>query len=235
MVGEQRLLAILLAFSLAALPVRGKPDVLGIVAQADSANLGTEAVAEGTTVFDGDQLTTGAGGSLRLLVGDALLYLAEQSTVVVHSEAGGAAKKFAAELAAGAAVLTLNAKVVGEITARSASVRPLSETHGAVRVEIAGPRELVIFAQRGSAQISYAGESEIIPEGKAYRVLLNPEADPQPGRGDEKPAFKKRKALILIAIGLGAAGGIAAILKSMGGTVGAPAATQGGVESPDHP
>ena len=233
MIGTQRLLAITLAFSLTALPVCGKPEVLGIVAQADSASLGSEAVVEGTTVFDGDQLTTGAGGSLRLLVGDALLYLAEQSSVVVHREAGGAARKFGAELVSGAAALTLNAKVSGEIIARSASVRPLSETRGAVRVEIAGPRELVVFAQRGSTRISYAGESEVIPEGKAYRVLLNPEEDAQSGPGNEKPTVKKGKALILIAIGVGAAAAIA-IWKSMP-TGGAPAPSQGGVESPDHP
>lgn len=235
MVGVQRLLAITLAFSLGALPVCGEPDVLGVVAQADGASLGSEAVAEGTTVFDGDQLTTGAGGSLRLLVGDALLYLAEQSTVVVHREDSGAATKFSAELGSGTTVLTLNAKVAGEIIARSASVRPLSETRGAVQLEIGGPRQLVVFAQRGPAQISYAGESEIIPEGKAYWVLLNPEEDPQSGQGNEKPPIKKRKALILIAIGLGAAGGVAAILKSMGGGRSAPAPTQGNVESPDHP
>jgi hypothetical protein len=60
MAGTQRLLAITMAFSLAGIPRSAKPNALGILVQADHASLGFQAASEGTTVYDGDRLTTEA-------------------------------------------------------------------------------------------------------------------------------------------------------------------------------
>jgi hypothetical protein len=84
MAGTQRLLAITMAFSLAGIPRSAKPNALGIVVQADHASLRSQAASEGTTVYDGDRLSTAAGGSLRLLMGEAMLYVTEQSNVIVQ-------------------------------------------------------------------------------------------------------------------------------------------------------
>ncbi|HYL65264.1 MAG TPA: hypothetical protein VE077_21825 [Candidatus Methylomirabilis sp.] len=234
MAGAQRLLAIAIAVSLTGVPRSNKPNALGIVAQAVEARLGSEPVAEGTTIYNGDTLATGAGGSLRLLVGDGMLYLADQSSVALHDEARGTAKEFQAELLSGAVVLFLTANTVGEIKASSASVRPLAETRGVVRVQIIGPHELIVLAQRGPAQISYRGESETIPEGKSYRVLLNPEDnDPSRDAAPKEPQ-KRRRVLLLIAIGAAAATAISIPLWAGTGK-GAPGGTLGGVESPDRP
>jgi hypothetical protein len=68
MAGTQRLLAITMAFSLAGIPRSAKPDALGIVVLADHTSSDFQAASEGTTVYDGDWLSTEAGGSLRLLI-----------------------------------------------------------------------------------------------------------------------------------------------------------------------
>jgi hypothetical protein len=86
MTGTQRLLAITMAFFLAGIPGSGKADALGFVVLADHANSGSQAATEGTTIYDGDRLSTEAGGSLRIQAGEAFVYLPDQSCVVVHKK-----------------------------------------------------------------------------------------------------------------------------------------------------
>ena len=223
--GTQRLLAIAMAFALTSIPARGKLDALGIVEQADRAKLGGEAASEGTTIYDGDRLSTEADGSVQLLVGEARLYLTEKSSVIVHNEGGKREKEFEAELLGGSAVLSVAAPSNGEILTNSAQVRAISETRGVVQVRRTGINELIVFAQRGPAEICYRGECATIPEGKSYRVLLSASDDPPPAGAGAKGSGKTGKAILLIAIGATAAGVIAA---TWGGT-------PKGVESPDHP
>jgi len=231
MAGTQRLLAIAMTFSLAGIPRSAKPDALGIVAQADHASLGSQAASEGTTIYDGDRLSTGAGGSLRLLVGQAIVYLTEQSSVIVHQDATIAAKEFEAELVSGTVVLSVTAGATSEIVASSARVRPIAETRGVVQVRLVGPHELIVFARRGPAQVFYRGESETIAEGKSYRVLLNSSDEGASGVQGTKRSGKHGKALALISIGAATAAGVALLLRSMDGG----ASVSKGVESPDHP
>ena len=231
MAGTQRLLAITRAFSLAGIPRSAKPNALGIVVQADRASLGSQVASEGTTVYDGDRLSTAAGGSLRLLIGEAMLYVTEQSNVIVHQDANLAAKEFEAELVSGAAVISVTAGTTAEIVASSARIRPIAEMRGVVQVRFVGPHELMVFARRGPAQISYRGESETIAEGKSYHVLLNPSDDSGSGAQGAKKTGKHSKALGLIAVGVAAAAGITA--RWRGAEKGASGST--GVESPDRP
>jgi hypothetical protein len=231
MAGTQRLLAITMAFSLTGIPHVAKPDALGIVAQADHASLGSQAASEGTTIYDGDRLSTGAGGSLRLLIGEAMLYMTEQSSVIVHRDATIAAKEFEAELVSGTVVLSAKAGTSAETVASSARVRPIAEARGVVQVRLVGPHELIVLARRGPAQVSYRGESETIAEGKCYRVMLNPSDDGAAGVQGTKRSRKHGKALALIAIGGAIAAGVAVLWRSMDGG----ASVSKGVESPDHP
>jgi hypothetical protein len=225
MAGTQRLLAIAISFSLAGIPGRAKPDALGIIAQADHANLGSQAASEGTTIFDGDRLTTGERGSLRLLLGETMLYLGEQSSVIVHNDTSRAAKHFVAELVSGAVVLSATDATLGEIVASSARVRSIAETRGVVQVRLIAANELIVLARRGPAEICYRGECETVPEGKSYRVLLNASDDASPGTVGAASPGKASKTLILIGVGAATAASIAA---TWGGG-------QRGVESPDKP
>jgi hypothetical protein len=54
---------------------------------------------------------------LRLLIGEAMLYVTEQSGVIVDQDANLAAKEFEAELVSGAAVISVTAGTTGEIVA----------------------------------------------------------------------------------------------------------------------
>jgi len=228
MAGTQRLLAITMTFFLSGVPGRGTPNAVGIIVQADHASLGSHAASEGTTIFDGDRLSTDADGSLRLVSGDAMLYLAEQSGVVVHGDASRAGKRLEVELVSGAAVLSATAATVAGIVASSARVRPVAETRGVVQVRLAAANELIVFAQQGPAEICYRGECEMIPEGKSYRVMLDPSDDVPPGATGAANSAKMGRAFVLIAVGVAVAAGIAAgLVRGQSG--------QKSVESPDKP
>jgi len=183
--------------------------------------------SEGTTIYDGDRLSTDADGELRLFIGEAVLRLGDRSSVIVRETPSKAGKEFEAELLAGTVVLSVTTANGGEVVACSAQIRPVSETRGVVRVQIFGPHELNVYAQRGAAQISYRGETETIAEGKAYRVLLNDPADGAARGQGARISGKRRKALLLIAIGAGAALAVGIAVAVTGG--------QKAVESPDRP
>jgi hypothetical protein len=229
MAGTQRLLAIAMAFSLAGFPGKGSADALGMVVLAEHARLGSQAANEGTTIYDGDLLSTDADGSLRLMVGEAMVYLPHESSVTLHKGASRAAKEFEAELISGNVVLSVAAGTTAEIVARAAHIQPAAEMRGVVEVGILGPHELIVFARRGPAQISYRGETETIPEGKSYRVRLNDSEDDAPADQSAKKTGKRGKALVLIVVAATAAAGVAALWGGAGKGAGA------GVESPDRP
>ncbi|MGB2590826.1 MAG: hypothetical protein WBG02_04695 [Candidatus Acidiferrum sp.] len=228
MAGTQRLLAITMSFSLllAGVPASGKPGALGVVVQAELANLGSAGVSNGTTIYDGDHLSTAAGGSLRLAAGEAMLYLTEQSSVIVREVTDGATKEFDAELLSGGIEFSMAAGTPAAILACSARILPLGEKRGVVQVRRVGPSELIVFARQGPARISYHGESETIAEGKSYRVLLNASEDGAAGggsAGDEntKSPGKPNKTLLLVAVTVAVLAATLPIIKA--------------VESPDHP
>src|SRR5277367_4881994 len=109
----------------------------------------------------------------------------------------------------------------GEIVACGASIRPVSQVRGVVRVQIAGPHELVVYAQRGATQISYRGETETIAEVSAYRVRLNVSDDGGQGGAIAKSPAHSGKLLVMVAIGVGAATavGVALALSGKQGSV----------------
>jgi hypothetical protein len=227
MAGTQRLLAMATTFFLAGIPSGRNADAVGIVVLADHASSGSLAAAEGTTIYDGDRLSTDAGGALRLQVGRDFVSLADQSCVMIHRGGSGAVKEFEAELVSGTVVLSVAKGTDGKIVASGARVRPLGAPRGVVQVRMVGPNELVVFAERGAAEISYHGETETIAEGKSYRVLLRPDEDGTSEDQSAKKAGKRGKVLVLIAVGAATAAGI--VLLSRGGSGGKS------VESPDHP
>jgi len=224
MTGTQRLLAIAISFLLTGFANSATPDVVGIVVQASHANLGGHTASQGTTVYDGDRLSTEAEGTLQLSSGKVALFLPEASSAIVHRDTDGGEKGLKAELVFGTLTLTMDTGTAAEVVARSARIRPGDNQACVVQVRVVGERELIVSARRGTAVFSYRDLSEPIPEGKSYRVVLDPAEDGTPTGQTTKKPNRRGKAFILIAVaGAAAATGIA-IWK-----------TRNAVESPDHP
>jgi hypothetical protein len=225
MVGTQRLLAIAMSFLLAGIPAGSKPDVLGIIVLAEGASLSGGSASEGTSVYDGDRLSTETGGALQLRSGEVTLALSGGSSVIVRSNASSAGKAFEAELATGTITLSAAAEAAAEIQAFGARIRRGADGKVVVQVRILGPKKLMVFARRGSVQVSYREESEMILEGKSYYVLLDPADSEDSKDPTARKAGKRGKALVLIAV--------AAAAVAAGTSI--PMATRQHYESPDRP
>jgi hypothetical protein len=205
-------------------PVPAPPAVLGVVVGADRAHLNSGAVSEGATVYDGDHFSTEAGGMLRVRCDATTLDLAEESDVIVRSRANGA-QSMEAELSRGTLVFRAGQAAALEIAALQALIRAAGDAGTTGQVSIIGPKELRIYARRGSLQFSYQGEARTIAEGESYRVILDPSED-APRKKEAARTGGRRKAFLFVAIGGGGGGAAALIFENHG---------HKHVESPDRP
>lgn len=172
-------LSILLVFAIAAgeLPVQAAAvSPLGVVTQVAGANLNSGTVSAGATVFDGDSFTTTATGLVRVRAGAAQFYLAGQSNLKLRAAPRGTL----AQLAGGTLVFSSAKATAMDVEVAQAHIRPASDQPTVAQISVAGPKEIDVRATRGSLQFSYNGESQIIPEGSAYRFVLDPPEDTFP-------------------------------------------------------
>ena len=172
----RRLLALAVEFLLVPAPVPARADVLGVVTQASDASLGTGRVSVGASIYDGDRLSTDADGAVTFRGGGAMLYLARQSRLVLHALEGHSSGT-QASLSVGTLVFTASHLSALEILADSAHIRAAVDTTTVGQVTVIGPKTLYIYARQGALLFSYEDETEVIPEGKAYRVTLDPPDD----------------------------------------------------------
>src|SRR5260370_25723518 len=191
--------------------VTAAPTVLGVVLGADRAHLNSGALSEGATVYDGDHFSTEAGGMLRLRGNAATLELAGESTVIVRSGASSA-QSTEAELSKGTLVFRTTRAAALEIAAQEALIRPAGDARTIGQVSIIGPKELHIYARRGSMQFSYRGEMQTIAEGEFYRVILDLSEDATKKKDAVNPAGRG-KAFLFVAIGGGGAGGVGVFFR----------------------
>ena len=205
-------------------PAPARPAVLGVVVEVDRAHLNGGAVSLGATVYDGDHFATEKGGLLLLRDGATMLELAEESVLIVRSRTNGA-QGTEAEVSMGTLVFSAARADTLEIVAMEARIRPIKDARTVAQVSITGPKELRIYARRGSLECSYREEKETIAEGAAYRVILDPAEDDPQKKGAVK-AGRQRKAFLLLAIGAGAAAAAAIMYEHRGHKP---------MESPDRP
>ena len=186
--------------------VAARPSAMGMVLEADRAHLNHSKVTAGASIFDGDRFSTEAGGVLFLRGGGAMLELAEESELMVRTRPGSA-RGMEAELGKG----TLHFHVAGtdelEVLAQGARICAATEAPTVGQVGANGLKDLRIYATRGAIQFSYRGETETIPEGESYRVVLDPSEDDTRKKGPYKAA-KERKTFLFIAIAGGTVAGI---------------------------
>lgn len=204
-------------------PLPGKVASLGMVTHAEHAHVGTAAATAGSTIYDGDQLSTEAEGALRI-TGPALTLHLEALSVLTLRHPDTPEDGVEADLTRGTIVFSAVRNDNIRVVANDALIRPAANAATIAHIRVVNLKELRIYAQRGSLEFSYHGESEVIAEGAAYRVLLDPsekeamalESEPL----NKKPAMTHNK-FLLIAIGIALGAGIPVVIHDM--------------ESPDKP
>jgi hypothetical protein len=161
--------AAILSVTLLLSPVWGAPSSLGTVVYADRAHMGAGAASVGTTVFGGDRVSTEPSGSVQVRAGAARLLLSGSSVAIFRQEEGTPA----ATLTLGSATFsTANSKAFA-LHVASAVIRPTTDEPTIGHVTVLNPKELVVKSTRGSLTIAVEDDVRVIPEGAAYRIVLD--------------------------------------------------------------
>src|SRR6266852_556816 len=176
-----RIIAALLSYALLIAPVWAAPSSsLGTVVYADRAHVGAAHASVGATVFSGDRLSTEQAGSVQVRAGAARLLLSSASIATFSQDDATPA----ATLTLGSATFSTANSNAFVLHVASAVIRPNSNQPTIGQVTVLNPKELIVKSTRGSLTIAVEDDVREIPEGAAYRILLDPNAaDPQGPRG----------------------------------------------------
>ena len=186
---------------------------LGLVVQAQDAQLGEAKLAVGTSIYRGDTLVTEAGGGIRLKLGGSQLYLLaesaarlEQNTTAIH-----------ALVARGTVGFSSNGTDSIELQIPQGILRAADRQPAYGQVTILSAQEVVISAYHGVLVLDNDGELHTIPAGKNYRVTMEfDQADQQTSpasTGGDNPIVQPRnrhgrRRLVFYLIFTGAMAGI---------------------------
>jgi hypothetical protein len=209
----QRLRAIFaaaLSVTLATAPLMGAPTapVLGTVVTAERAHVDDGIASVGTTVFAGDRLSTDDQGSVQIRAGAArLLLLAASSAMVNDSEGAPSAK-----LLIGTATFSTGNAHAFTLYASKAAIRAQSDAPTIGQVRLLNAKELLITSKRGPLSVTVDGETQIIEDGKAYHVYLDPDMAAQgpagagggqgPGGKGGSPLKAGRSRFLIVVVGV---------------------------------
>jgi len=214
---SKSLLIGVLAASLLNLPAfaaNEKP--LGLVTQAQEAQIGTAVMTVGTTVYPGDTVETDTGGTLRMKIGGSQVYLLASSAATLSQKSD----MVHALVARGTVGFSSNGtdQVGLEIPEGIVSAANGQPAYG--QVTLTGPREVVISAYRGTLVLDNEGELHTIPAGKSYRVTMDLEpAATKPvqeaagvGGKDQDIVAPKRRHLVFDIIVVGTLAAVSAVV-----------------------
>lgn len=173
--------AFLLSFALLISPLWAAPSAgFGTVVFANRAHVGSATASVGATVFRGDRLSTDQQGSVQVRLGAARLLLASSSIATLSEEEA----RPSATLTAGTATFSTVNSNAFELHVASAVIRPNTDQPTIGKVIVLNAKELAVKSVRGSLSIAVEDDVREIPEGAAYRIVLDPNApDPQGPRG----------------------------------------------------
>lgn len=195
MVHVRWLSALVVLLGLTGLPLRSETPALGTVMLAQKSYIGAANASAGSTVFDGDKLSTESTGVIQIFTKAARLQLVRSGAAQLSDTQGIPT----ATLLRGVAVFsTANAKAF-LLRASIAEIRAENDAPTVGQVWMVSPKELRVQSMRGTLAVTVDGVTKLIPEATAYRVILDPEAPPpEPPQEAEGAGAKKRKNPVLI-------------------------------------
>lgn len=172
--------AVLLSLTLVSPLVASPSASLGTIVFADRAHVGAAQASVGGTVFDGDRLSTEQSGSIQVRTGAARFLLSSASSATLS---GGEDVSRSATLTAGSATFSTASENAFALHVATALIRPTSGRPTIGNVAVITPKEIVVKCTRGSLTIAVEDDVREIPEGAAYRVVLDSHGGPQEAQG----------------------------------------------------
>jgi ferric-dicitrate binding protein FerR (iron transport regulator) len=205
-------LAVALSAALIGIPVMAMPAnpasaPLGVILQADRAQMRTDIASVGATIYEGDRLETQDDGTLRARLGGSQMYLNQSSAAEVH----GLSKGYSANLMHGTVIASSPEGQTFQVLANGITIRPAGPHATVARVTWVSAEELLLTTNLGAIVVSMGDETNTIEAGKSYRMEILPEGPgPQgPGSGTEPAHPGRRRRLAFILLGGAVAAGTA--------------------------
>jgi hypothetical protein len=160
----------------------GPTTSLGVVTGADRAAVGRAAAVDGTSVFDGDTISTERKGAVRLRLGQSQLVLAGNTAVMLHKTDTG----ICATLQRGVLRFSSVATTPIEIRALdSLVIRPKGDAAVIGQLSLVAPAIFEVGSSKGDLVVTIDGVDHVVAESKAYRVSLDePDDDSSTTRGN---------------------------------------------------
>ncbi len=150
---------------------------LGTVVSSEGASVGGAGVAVGTTIFDGDRLSTADMGSMQLRTQAARFLLSAASAATVNEDGG---MPMATLLRGSGTFSTSNANAFA-LNALTAVIKPQSDAPTIGQVTVLGEKQLLVKSIRGSLTITVGDDSRVI-RGRRARIasfLIPPRKKPR--------------------------------------------------------
>ena len=173
---------------------------IGTVILASKAYFNAGEISAGTTVYDGDNLSTQEGGALQFKGQGASIYLPGASGITLYRLEKGTQ----VQLRIGTVSFSTGQPTLLEVLADGAKVRPLTERTTIGQVTVLGPKKLLVQARRGDLKFEYRTQFETIREGTSCRILLDSPDTPSSGpsrRTDRRQLVRDPPLFKIIVIG----------------------------------
>jgi hypothetical protein len=196
------LTAALLVMPAMAAPANPVSAPLGMVLQAERAQVGADITMGGATIYEGDRLETIGGGTLRARLGGPQIYLRQNTAAEVHSFSNG----FSASLMRGTVVVSSEKGQDFRLLANGATIRPVDAQETVAQVSWVNPNELLLTSNRGAIEVSMGDEVKTLEAGNSYRMEVEA-SDPGPQGAPPRRTGRNRFAIFLI-LGISAGTGI---------------------------
>jgi hypothetical protein len=197
--------------ALMAAPAAASAPAMGVVLQAQRANIGEDAAAVGSSVFDGDLLQTDRDGLMRVRFGSSQAAVMSGGAVLVHQSVDG----FTANLTRGEVVLSSSQDQKFSLVADGATIQPSTSQPTVAQITWVSPRELLVMSRKGPLQVSMGDEVQTVADGASYRMVIDPVAAAAavPGPTPQNTQSSgKNKFILIILLGAAAAVTIGVIL-----------------------
>jgi len=187
---RRRILAKTLAILLSGISLPGQTAPLGVISQSVGAHINNSSASVGTTIYDGDRLSTEANGSLTLRSGAVQLILAESSTVLVNQDEKG----IRAMLQRG--MVAFKVEAGGALRLNAVDVRVWLQgdqsTAGQITLENCA---VLVTSRLRRLEVTAGAETKIVEEGKSYRVVLEGACDAR--KNNPTPPLKEGRFLAI--------------------------------------
>jgi hypothetical protein len=162
---------VVFALTLASIPALAGPTTsLGVVTGADKANVARVAAVDGTSVYDGDMVTTQPTGAIRLRLGQSQLVLSGNTTVMLHKTDAGVYATLVHGMVRFSSVpgSPLEVRALDSLV-----IHAKGENQVVGQLTLLAPTMFEIGSSKGDLAVSLDGTDHVVAEATAYRVSMD--------------------------------------------------------------